>query len=1004
MKTEKKKTLRGSALFTVVAVMAILILFLTGTLALANASNSRAHKSYSISQADYTARAAIRSVRAALDSDTDFAEAMRNLSTTVHPQFTIDDSTMGQIGYWDYDTDPDNPQWEADRITIEPVEGDEGTVWLFDPDDEDEPWKDWHMIRVTATCKVGREEETVSAYIRRRVDTITEEGTPEIPGTPGTDPTEYKIPKNKTGSSNEVKGLQEAGGNSYGNGGTVYGGLGIGLKDNSNKTYRLHNEFHTATGLNFINGSVYYGTGSQEMNIVNNGNVKPASGIVIMGSLVNENNALIKVNYNMKGNYSQGDIPYLYVDEMICSPTHSDFNLVQGNGQPFNVYAGTVYMPEIFNLQADLYLMDEPNEDATYTGHRIMPDGLHRIKGVEEWRQMQPMDPYRYSSDAAYKAEIDDRAARAQVEANLDHTDCPQRAVGKNLIGTSDKDKKLIRWADSTFNRRNDDYTYGGSIYCNGDLELYGATIPGDVRVRGKCIIRGKTTIGGDLVVENYYENAEREANGLGRVSGLTFADGAKKENVSGRIYDIESEATASTKLRDDVERVTDVFPDCKAVENKVIPNTLIEDAEVDVEGKYVYGGAKYDQQPYFENIALSDDGAPTYGVIEPKVITLNPSYRYKTGADGLIIFEGEEGATSPVRTDDVLSFYKKDTEGNYQECEKDEAYGTYYRNKDTGEEVKASEAYVTTYTGAGDLNVTSYRYFDTQGVYPTAMRRENIYGTMVTDLASVRKSLNMDVATGYFDDKVYVRVEPTVPADHIITGSPDSDIIITRPKDGAEWYILRNVELWNNKNILIRDNPDAKIKASNAHYYGGVIRFFIEGNVNMNNGNSIKLEKMPEAFSYKDDFGIEYYTGGDVKDPDDPTKEIVLNEPGKISMNNNSVIVGSIKAPCLKLASTTGQGDKTYAYTTEEGKTVSIKPCVIGNALVDHVEYAQNGFVLAYTRSGNGDSSSNGSSDDDSDYDIITIPGTEGTPETPGEDAPDPVEVATFEWSYYMG
>ena len=66
MKTEKKKTLRGSALFTVVAVMAILILFLTGTLALASASNSRAHKSYSVSQASYTARSAIMSFRKAM--------------------------------------------------------------------------------------------------------------------------------------------------------------------------------------------------------------------------------------------------------------------------------------------------------------------------------------------------------------------------------------------------------------------------------------------------------------------------------------------------------------------------------------------------------------------------------------------------------------------------------------------------------------------------------------------------------------------------------------------------------------------------------------------------------------------------------------------------------------------------------------------------------------------------------------------------------------------------
>ena len=59
MKTEKNNKLRGTVLFTVVAVMALLIIFLTGTLALATASSNRAHKSYSSSQASYTAKTAI---------------------------------------------------------------------------------------------------------------------------------------------------------------------------------------------------------------------------------------------------------------------------------------------------------------------------------------------------------------------------------------------------------------------------------------------------------------------------------------------------------------------------------------------------------------------------------------------------------------------------------------------------------------------------------------------------------------------------------------------------------------------------------------------------------------------------------------------------------------------------------------------------------------------------------------------------------------------------------
>ena len=153
MKTEKKKTLRGSALFTVVAVMAILILFLTGTLALASASNSRAHKSYSVSQASYTARSAIRSFKAAMQDETDGAgivAAVHNLGTgeysgTLHPVINMGDNTMGNVGYWNEDG-----EWERDHLTLEPVP--DRVDWIF----EEGKWVPYNVVRLTATCRLGR--------------------------------------------------------------------------------------------------------------------------------------------------------------------------------------------------------------------------------------------------------------------------------------------------------------------------------------------------------------------------------------------------------------------------------------------------------------------------------------------------------------------------------------------------------------------------------------------------------------------------------------------------------------------------------------------------------------------------------------------------------------------------------------------------------------------------------------------------------------------------------
>ena len=215
MKTEKKKTLRGSALFTVVAVMAILILFLTGTLALATASNSRAHKSYAVSQASYTARAAIRAFKEGMEQDADLAATVGALGegslSKLRPKIQMSDTTMGEIGSWD-DSDP--TIWNKYEIKLDPVK--DSVDWVYDADKNE--WVSWNIVKIEATCRVGQEEETVIAYISKH-------------GEPG----EQKK------SNNEVKGLQEAGGNNFINGGNIYGGLGVGLADSTPGSYLANN-------------------------------------------------------------------------------------------------------------------------------------------------------------------------------------------------------------------------------------------------------------------------------------------------------------------------------------------------------------------------------------------------------------------------------------------------------------------------------------------------------------------------------------------------------------------------------------------------------------------------------------------------------------------------------------------------------------------------------------------------------------------------------------------
>ena len=103
MKTEKSKRLKGAVLLTVVSVMSLLIIFLMGTLLLASAARERAHRSYSTSQAEYTARTAIESFSQAMQDNAGIAQSVVNMkkNDSFEPTVVINSAGMGSVGYYD---------------------------------------------------------------------------------------------------------------------------------------------------------------------------------------------------------------------------------------------------------------------------------------------------------------------------------------------------------------------------------------------------------------------------------------------------------------------------------------------------------------------------------------------------------------------------------------------------------------------------------------------------------------------------------------------------------------------------------------------------------------------------------------------------------------------------------------------------------------------------------------------------------------------------------------
>lgn len=338
MKTEKSKRLKGAVLLTVVSVMSLLIIFLMGTLLLASAARERAHRSYSTSQAEYTARTAIESFSQAMQDNAGIAQSVVNMkkNDSFEPTVVINSAGMGSVGYYD-----NNNQWVDNKLQVECV--DETYVYSNDS----KKWEPQQVIKVSATAKVGREEKTVTAYLRKKA------------------PDETKPTK--------IKGFQSLGDGGFTTTkGYMSGDFTLGLLDSGNKEYHFNNDSVVDTGVTFINGTLNIGA---QIDILAS---KTGSGTVIMGDYndLNGKGITIKVDYPYaewndstssveKIELTQNKIPYFYVDGNLI--VNNTFNVI-ANGidtarqlrkdAPFNIFCGSFkHLGNNVNIASDIYIM-----------------------------------------------------------------------------------------------------------------------------------------------------------------------------------------------------------------------------------------------------------------------------------------------------------------------------------------------------------------------------------------------------------------------------------------------------------------------------------------------------------------------------------------------------------------------------------------------------------------------------------------------------------------------
>lgn len=923
MKTEKKKTLRGSVLFTVVCVMALLIIFLTGTLALASAAGNRAHRSYSTSQANYTARAAIESFAQAMKRDDGIAAAVQAIgsgssTTELHPKVVIPDKSLGEIGYWD------GSDWIADRIEITPVDNTEAYGFYDKDGDGKNEWCKVETVKVSATCKVGREYETVSAYIQKSPSNQN---------------------KNKPGG---INGLQEVGGNTFANGALVTGGLGVGIGDSVADCYHFHNDATVEATLIYVNSNLCGGTSSFKINVLKpedeENATKPYSQTVIDGSLMMENNSFINLQYEMTENYTQKEVPYLFINGMLTQDQSSDLRLVKGNNSPFNVFIGTLNPMGPVEINGDLYLMDK-KDGTSYTAPYVDRNGNH----------------------------IESKDVTAPK--------------GVNYFGKPGKGGKLFKWTQSVVQRQDTQFqSVGGNIYCMGDLNLSQATIEGDVRVEGNCTIDNNVKINGDLVV----------------AGTLTFNNKGNKRIVNGTIYSDGHTGDGSNDVSGYTFHQNELFPGYTEIPNEIFDNTEVPNCkEVKAEQRadheyhwciqfpdgtiedyvweqnhhiYVEEGTDnwYPEKPYYAT--YYDNGL---GYDDTDIIVYNAQTKFMKNRDGSIFYE-LDGNGQPqedtkghkiVRTSESdYTYYNSDDE---LVAEKD-ARGDYY-TKDGENPPKVYGKAEVNGGGSGTVEkYASYAAFKAANgsAYPTNMTRENIWGEkdasgaftpansdtkIIKTLAEVRKDLNFD-DDGEYDPNIYYTDVPDTylptPGDNtslpnafdggalnkavssggfidkscIIGNADDYTTTYDLPetiniKASSEiWVVLKNVRLYSNKEIIVHPN-------------GGKVNFLIDGAVKLDNNCAIRNANFVNGCTvrYDDDWGMEFFA----------------TEGASLDLVDPCCLTGTFKAPTLTISNKVA-GPYTVTYVDEYGKSwPNQKPVIVGSALVSKVTDAQNSFSV---------------------------------------------------------
>lgn len=443
MKNERKN-LKGAVLFTVVSVLAILIIFMTCTLAMAAAANKRARKTYSTSQSSYTARTVIDSVLASVAKDTTFSSAIHNLSvgTSIDLVVEINNSSMGSV----------------DNVKVTNI----GKKTFYDPDAKD--WADRNILEITADVTIGSETTTIKSSIIQ--------DPPQPPGDGG------------GGAAFLTYGSGLDMGNNVSSWGGTYYGMGEWTKDGDPIADRWNNQLQ----YNDYNGT----------------SVEDGYGELI--TLANKA-YLTHANYNYK-DVNAVEAPFVVNGNFLVSTELNVYltHFASGINNPgIQIWGDLEFTNEQFSIRAADHLYRNLDKITDFTSIpylyvdgklKVGTKGFLGVRNTTDTLQSVKTDvPFNVFCGSMGKAKDTEGF---NIAGDLYMMDAGEDSV----VARANGNKLLYEWAGSVINGTNG-YSYqGGNLYSKGNVIFEGnLLIDGDVRVEGDVILKGDVRIDGDLVV-----------------------------------------------------------------------------------------------------------------------------------------------------------------------------------------------------------------------------------------------------------------------------------------------------------------------------------------------------------------------------------------------------------------------------------------------------------------------------------------------------------------------